>query len=319
MNGLALCAGAGGLELGISLALGESYRTVCYVEWEAYATATLVARMENSSLDKAPVWDNVKTFDGKPWRGKVDIITAGYPCQPFSFAGQRKGKEDPRHLWPSVARIVREIQPEWIFLENVAGHVQLGLADVLSDLNEMGLSVQWGCLSAGALGASHKRERLFILAHSCRGSDSTGKLQRGKHIDSKEKGTTNSYNGIRKKLGNTTHPQYKGAHNKGNKGSLQGGGELVNPDGIRRWGKGDTKQPPSGIDRRGLPIWPPRPSDAEGWGKVIQSDPTLKPAICGMADGMAHRVDRLRLCGNGVVPVVAAVAFLALRKRISGG
>ena len=94
--------------------------------------------MEDASLDQAVVWDDVGTFDGRPWRGAVDIVTAGYPCQPFSVAGKRRGADDPRHLWPHVARIVGEIEPPFVFLENVAHHLRLGFPEVASGLVGMG-------------------------------------------------------------------------------------------------------------------------------------------------------------------------------------
>ena len=97
LHGLSLCAGVGGLDLGLHIVC-PGYRTVGYVEREAYAAAALVARMADKALDPAPVWDDLTTFDGRPWRGVVDILTAGYPCQPFSIAGRRLGEADPRHL-----------------------------------------------------------------------------------------------------------------------------------------------------------------------------------------------------------------------------
>ena len=103
--GLSLCSGAGGIDLGLTLAL-PGYRTVGHVERETYAAATLVARMADAALDQAVIWDDIASFDGKPWRGAVDIVSAGYPCQPFSVAGKRRGADDPRHLWPQVARIL---------------------------------------------------------------------------------------------------------------------------------------------------------------------------------------------------------------------
>ncbi|MBU2652629.1 MAG: DNA cytosine methyltransferase, partial [Bacteroidetes bacterium] len=127
--GIALCAGYGGLELGLHIA-EPRYRTVCFVEREAHAAAALVTRMEDEAVDRAPVWDDVKSFDGRPWRGRVHILTAGYPCQPFSSSGRRRGTKDPRHLWPDVARIVGEAEPEWVFLENVLGHLDLGFSEV---------------------------------------------------------------------------------------------------------------------------------------------------------------------------------------------
>jgi DNA (cytosine-5)-methyltransferase 1 len=138
LRGLSLCAGAGGLDLGLHIAIPH-YRTVCYVERDAYAAATLVARMEDKALDCAPVWDDVTSFNGKAWRGCVDIIHGGYPCQPFSVAGRKLGDKDPRHLWPHIARIVHDIKAPLCFFENVGGHLRLGFEQVHDDLRSMGL------------------------------------------------------------------------------------------------------------------------------------------------------------------------------------
>jgi len=163
LDGISLCAGAGGLDLGLHIAC-PGYRTVGYVEREAFAAATLVARMEDKALDPAPVWDDLTTFDGRPWRGLVDILTAGYPCQPFSVAGRRLGEADPRHLWPHVARIIRECDPPIVFLENVANHLRLGFPEVARELVGMGYVLAAGLFTAAEVGAPHRRERLFILA-----------------------------------------------------------------------------------------------------------------------------------------------------------
>ena len=162
--GLSLCSGAGGLDLGLVLAC-PGYRAVGYVEREAYAAAVLVARMEDAALDRAAVWDDVATFDGRPWRGAVDIVAAGYPCQPFSVAGRRLGAADPRHLWPHVARIIGEVEPPFVFLENVAHHLRLGFPEVAGDLVGLGYRLAAGLFTAAEVGAPHRRERLFILAH----------------------------------------------------------------------------------------------------------------------------------------------------------
>lgn len=167
MNVLALCAGIGGLELGIKLANPTS-RCICYVEGEAYVAACLVKRMEEKVLDKAPIWSDVRTFDGKPWRGKVDCISGGYPCQPFSLAGKVKGRNDPRHLWPHIRRIIGEVNPPICFFENVSNHLRMGFEQVHDDLCSMDYAVASGLFSAEEVGAPHKRERLFILAHSKR-------------------------------------------------------------------------------------------------------------------------------------------------------
>lgn len=110
LHELALCAGYGGFSLGLRLA-GIDHRTVCYVERDAHAAATLVARMGEASLDQAPVWDDLESFDGSAWRGRVDLVTGGFPCPPFSAAGRRTGADDERWLWPDIARIIH--RPRW--------------------------------------------------------------------------------------------------------------------------------------------------------------------------------------------------------------
>ena len=159
------CAGYGGIDLGLQRVL-PSCRTVAYVEIEAFAIANLVAKMEAGDLDAAPVWTDIKTFPTEPFRGLVDIISGGYPCQPFSAAGSRLGTKDPRHLWPFLRRAIRVIQPGRVFLENVEGHISLGLSTVISDLEEDSYRATWGIFSAAEVGASHQRKRVFIMANS---------------------------------------------------------------------------------------------------------------------------------------------------------
>ncbi len=163
-TGISLCSGVGGLDLGIRIAVPTA-RILCCVEREAYAIATLVARMQDGWLDATPIWSNLRTFDGKPWRGKVDFITGGYPCQPFSIAGKGKGKEDERWLWDDIKRIIREVQPSLCFFENVARHLSVGFEQVANDLEDLGFGVAAGLFSAEEVGAPHQRKRLFIMAH----------------------------------------------------------------------------------------------------------------------------------------------------------
>lgn len=254
MFGLSLCAGAGGLDLGLHIA-HAGYRTVCYVEREAYAAATLVARMEDAALDQAPIWDDITSFDGRPWRGCVDIIHGGYPCQPFSVAGKRLGDKDERHLWPHIARIVREVRPRLCFFENVSGHLRLGYRQVHDDLRRMGYGVAAGLFTAAEVGSPHKRERLFILAYE-EGKD----LSMGDADDERLEGWSDN-------TGEHTREQF---------------------------------------------AWPPSPDDSSGWERFMREWPDLKPAVRRGSDGLACRVDRLRLCGNGVVPMAAAYAFRTL-------
>lgn len=161
---VSLCAGYGGIDLGLKRAI-PNLRTIAFSEIEAFACANLVAKMEAGCLDAAPIWTDVKTFPWEQFRGKVDILSGGYPCQPFSAAGKRLGKDDPRHLWPWIADGIRVCRPAMCFFENVEGHISLGLREVIGELEEIGYRATWGVFSAAEVGAPHQRKRVFILAH----------------------------------------------------------------------------------------------------------------------------------------------------------
>ena len=163
-NGISLCAGAGGLDLGLMLAEPD-FHTRCFVEWEEQPRNALIAAQRAGTFAPAPIWDDVTTFDGRPFAGSIDTVLAGYPCQPFSAAGQRKGTDDERHLWPDVARILVETGAEWGFFENVAGHISLGLETVLRDLWDMGYTPAVGLFSSAEAFGAHERQRVFIVAH----------------------------------------------------------------------------------------------------------------------------------------------------------
>lgn len=164
-NVMSACAGIGGLDLGIRLAV-PSARTVCYLEREGTSAALLAARMRDGFLDDAPIWSDLRTFDARRWRGVVDCFAAGFPCQDVSLAGKGAGlREGTRTgLWFECARIIREARPGIVFLENVPGLVRRGLARVLADLDDLGFDAEWGMFSAAGVGAPHRRSRIFILA-----------------------------------------------------------------------------------------------------------------------------------------------------------
>lgn len=314
---LSLCTGAGGLELGLKLAIPGS-RTVCYVEGEAYAASILAARMEDKTLDVAPVWSDVRTFDSKPWRGCVDIITAGYPCQPFSIAGRKQAAQDPRHLWPYIRDIVADLRPRIAFFENVAHHLRLGFEQVDDDLRGMGYSVKTGLFTAEEVGASHKRERLFILAHAagagtwldqswlpegivgnCAAMADTPR-QRDQRTSGHVPETDGGSNGQCLRIPDNT------------------GDDLANSLKSGLEGFPWHEETGNGSDiacGNSFPAWPPGPRNIEAWGSIPVP---FKPAVHRMADGMADRVDRIRLCGNGVVPLAAAYAFRTLASFIEG-
>ena len=161
---LALFAGAGGGILGGKL-LG--WRTVCAVELEPYAASALVARQNDGILQTFPIWDDVCTFDGKPWRGLVDVVSGGFPCQDISAAGKGAGITGKRSgLWGQMARIIGEVRPRHVFVENSPALTSRGLGTVLGDLAAMGFDARWGVLGAVHAGAPHKRERIWIVGNS---------------------------------------------------------------------------------------------------------------------------------------------------------
>lgn len=171
MNELALFAGSGGGILGGKL-LG--WRTVCAVELDTYARGVLLARQRDGHLDRFPIWDDVTTFDGHPWRGSVDVISGGFPCQDISSAGKGAGIGGARSgLWVEMARIVCEVRPRFVFVENSPMLTSRGLGVVLGDLAALGFDAGWGVLGAHHSGAPHKRERIWVVAcHPDRNSQS---------------------------------------------------------------------------------------------------------------------------------------------------
>ena len=164
LNELALFAGAGGGILGGKL-LG--WRTVCAVEWEPYPASVLCARQNDGLLPPFPIWDDVQTFDGKPWRGIVDVVSGGFPCQDISAAGKGAGIDGERSgMWREMARIIHEVRPKFVFVENSPMLTSRGLGTVLGDLASMGFDARWGVLGAADVGANHQRDRIWIVANA---------------------------------------------------------------------------------------------------------------------------------------------------------
>ena len=164
LNELALFAGAGGGILGGHL-LG--WKTVCAVEWEQYPASVLCARQNDGLLPPFPIWDDVCSFDGKPWRGIVDVVSGGFPCQDISAAGKGAGIDGERSgMWGQMARIIHEVQPRFVFVENSPMLTSRGLGRVLGDLASMGFNAKWGVLGAADVGANHQRDRIWIVAYA---------------------------------------------------------------------------------------------------------------------------------------------------------
>lgn len=171
MNELALFAGIGGSILG-GVLLG--WKTVCAVEINKYAASVLLQRQNDGFLPHFPIWDDIRTFDGKSWKGLVDVVSGGFPCQDISSAGKRAGINGERSgLWKEMARIICDVRPQYAFVENSPMLTVRGLDRVLGDLAEMGYAAEWCVLGADDVGAPQHRKRIWILAYT----DSTWEQQ----------------------------------------------------------------------------------------------------------------------------------------------
>jgi DNA (cytosine-5)-methyltransferase 1 len=311
--------------MGIMLA-EPGYHTRCFVEWEEYPRRVLITAQRAGYFAPAPIWDDLRSFDARPFRGAFDIVLAGYPCQPFSTAGQRRGADDPRHLWPEVARIIRECRPEWVFLENVAGHIDLGAETVLRELWEMGFTPAAGAFSAAEVGAPHERLRWFCVAH--RDSDREALAN---YRWSAVRETEKPYPG---RCCNTVADADSNRCERHEQSTTRLQGQWPEPHG------------PIGEFCR-IRIFPPGPRDAKAWAETLAIAPTMAPAasvhncftwLCNlatadaqsetaaaesaihrMAHGLAVRARALRLLGNGVHPLAAAHAWRSLAAALGLG
>lgn len=165
LRNLSLFSGVGGLE--IAARLVGSIRTVCYVESDPYCQAVLMSRIRDGSLDDAPIWDDARTFEGKHWKGRADIVSGGFPCQPFSFIGAKKKLSDERSLFQHILRIALESESKYILAENVSGIlVPDVLYNILEEFETKGFCARPYRISACSVGAPHMRWRVFFLAHS---------------------------------------------------------------------------------------------------------------------------------------------------------
>lgn len=315
-----LCCGNGTADIALQLAVPNA-RTVLCLEREAHAIASLVRAMEAGVLAPAPVWTDVRTFDGRPWRGRIHCLIATYPCQPFSAAGKRPGEADPRHLWPDIARIIDDAKPAMVFLENVRGHLRLGFQRVCEDLREMGYETRAGLFSAEEMGMPHGRIRLFALAVSRRSGRWGASGTLGNTRSARRDGSTGT--GIRTDRWPPQTPRSGEAcveHATGDDGTLHSRQRDERIGTPYHGGAGSFVRPF---------LFPPyRTGDWERWAEVLVSHPWLRPSLSqaeaehlllGMADGMARqlefsreRVDRIGAVGLGIAPVSLAMAFVLL-------
>jgi DNA (cytosine-5)-methyltransferase 1 len=273
---ISLCSGYGGIERGIELT-GTRVKHIVTCEIEAYAIANSIARMERGELEAHPIYTDCKTFPTSAIpKGSVDLITGGYPCQPFSEAGKKRGSDDHRHLWPYIKGIINEVRPKLCFFENVEGHIRNGLREVIRDLESIGYKTSWGIFSAQEIGAPHQRKRVFIMAQS-----ESGGAVRGK-------GNVSLQN---EKLPTQKEPR----ENERTKSDMHGG--LGNSRSFTSFN------------------WPAGPGDEQYHYEPKRAVVKNKPIVGRANDGVEHWDDRLKMLGNGVVPQVAALAWETLLNK----
>lgn len=318
MNELALFAGAGGGILGGHL-LG--WRTVCAVEWEPYAACVLAQRQNDGILPPCPIWDDVQTFDGRPWRGIVDVVSGGFPCQDISVAGKGAGITGARSgMWGHMARIIGEVRPRFVFVENSPALLTRGLGVVLGDLAAFGYDCRWAVMGAADVGAPHQRDRFWLVAHSTseqhQGSPQAKRREASTELSRADMANTSSqrHELTDEALRTGRHAsqpycevadtdslrelQPKGCVGDLGRRSGHGGEEVPNANGWGGlpWGLGREQCASSGEETR----------------ERIRALWASEPDVGRMAHGVAARVDRLKAIGNGQVPLCAAEAFRIL-------
>ena len=320
---ISLCAGIGGIDLGLSRCI-RGLDTIGYVEGEAFAAGCLAKAMEAGRLDKAPIFTDVRSFPFGRFRGLVDVISGGFPCQPFSSAGQRKGTEDPRHLWPSIKRGLGECLPRVAFFENVDGILHAKsegyhcvLHHVLSDLEELGYRATAARFSAREVGAPHRRRRWFILGVR-------NAYREGEPIITVDEEASGMRGAVANAHGTNESRIERKQIKKGQQFRRESSGNgqgLANSErsGLERYARNvERSSRPSRSRQKSGPIAEGCFQYPNGPGPQHEDEPprVLESGMGGNSYGLPDRVDRLRALGNAVVPEVAEKAFRTLWGRL---
>jgi DNA (cytosine-5)-methyltransferase 1 len=257
---LDLFSGIGGFSIGLEKA---GFETVAFCEIEEYPKAVLRKHWPDT-----PIYNDVRELTGERLRADgifPDVIVGGYPCQPFSVAGVRRGEDDDRHLWPEVYRLVKEIRPAWGIFENVAGHISMGLDEVLSDLEAEGYAARPFVIPACGVDAPHKRDRVWIVAKN------VGDTQRGRQRGNDGRRSGQEPENRCKDVADTKSKQGSPNHN----GQKQGAAGKSEQGQLRRSGGGSHPT-----------LWP------------------TEPDVGRVANGVSNRSHRIKALGNAVVPQI---------------
>jgi len=273
INGLDLFSGIGG----IGFALRDYVRTIAYCENDRYAQGVLLSRMQSGDIDKAPIWDDVRTLN-KKLLPEIDIIFGGFPCQDISVAGLGKGLEGERSgLFFEIIRLAKEIRPSFVFLENVPAIRTKGLEKVIEAFTEIRYDCRWTCISASDVGANHKRERWFLLAYTkCNGGGALSKIETFPKGESTQLQRKN-----REARSNNSSPRCRDVSDTDSKRLER---QRSKPCGVKTKFKNFSNS---------------------SWWKT-------EPDVGRVVDGVPFRMDRIKCLGNSVVPLQVQEAFKKL-------
>jgi len=316
MKELSLFSGAGGGVLGTKL-LG--WEAIGYVEYNEYCQQVIAQRIEDGCLDNAPIFSDVNAFISEgyadAYKGMVGVISAGFPCQPFSVAGKKAAQDDPRNCWPQTLDIIRRVRPRYCLLENVGGLLSRKhgyFETILKDLAESGYDAWWKVISAAEVGAPHKRDRLWIVAYP----DSTWELQsEGCEQDEWRRAGYGSQALADSNSGRSRQEEEVRSRRYTSEPSSE---DMAHTTSIGLEEHGHSQ--PGHAVQSGEDATDTDATRLEGWEPPIGESTThtitgstcwwdTEPRVGRVAHGMAHRVDRLKALGNGQVPAVVAAAF----------
>lgn len=277
---LDLFSGIGGFALAAGM---NQVQTVAFVEKDKYAQKVL-----RKNFAGVPIYDDICTFDGKPFRG-VWLLTGGFPCQPFSLAGKRRGASDDRALWPQMLRVINEAKPRWVLGENVPGIISMELDNVLADLERLNYSAWSLTVPACAVDARHRRDRVWIVAHAASGQDDGRKCRDVAEAEGCRESLNAATDSRGETLADTDRLNGRARTGRENGAQARNSGEDV-PDANGAGREEQRRTVANGEEH-----------EAAQYGNRWQPE----PAICRVAHGIPNRVDRLRGLGNAIVPQVA--------------
>jgi DNA (cytosine-5)-methyltransferase 1 len=316
---LDLFSGIGGFSLGLEATGG--FETKAFCDIEKYPRQVLQKHWPHVKQ-----YEDIKELNYERLKAdgidSIDIITGGYPCQPFSIAGRQKGEQDPRHLWPEYFRLVKELRPTWVIGENVSGHIKLGLDTVIEDLESEDYSVRPFSISASSIGANHQRERIWILAYSERNGLLAAEKQRGfeKTISNQSKGKndtlnverTSSVSETKSDVENSRRSQWPRAEQRGeneNETRKENANQFERSSSTSEVDVANTNNERLQRQWQSRNQFTPRftssrESSEEGQRTVGQGWWESEPNMGRVAHGIPKRVDRLKSLGNSLVPQI---------------